>query len=69
MPSYGDSGAVTSSFRATVTAHDRQQLTFTTFAMHSAVQALVGATTSAAGRTAFYLGATAVEAELARWAS
>jgi len=49
--------------------HDRQQLTFKPLNVHSAVQALVGAITSAARRTAGYLGAAAVEAELARWAS
>ena len=48
--------------------HDRQQLTFKPLNVHSAVQALVGAITSAARRTAGYLGAAAVEAELARWA-
>jgi hypothetical protein len=48
--------------------HDRQQLSFTPLNVHSAVQALVGAITSAARRSAGYLGATAVEAELARWA-
>ena len=50
-------------------SHDRQQLTFTPLAVHSAVQALVGAMTAAARRTADYLGADAVQAELARWAS
>lgn len=48
--------------------HDRQQLTFTPLAVHSAVQALVGAITVAARQTAGYLGATAVQAEIARWA-
>jgi hypothetical protein len=49
--------------------HDRQQLTFTPLAVHSAVQALMGAITSAARQTAHYLGAAPVQAELARWAS
>ncbi len=49
--------------------HDRQQLTFTPLAVHSAVQALVGAITSAARQTAHYLGATAVQGELVRWTS
>jgi hypothetical protein len=48
--------------------HDRQQLTFRPLAVHSAVQALVGAITAAARRSAGYLGAAAVEAELTRWA-
>lgn len=47
--------------------HDRQQLTFTPLAVHSAVQALLAAITVAACGTAGYLGAIAVGAELARW--
>jgi hypothetical protein len=49
--------------------HDRQQLTFIPLNVHSAVQALVGAITTAARQTAGYLGAAAIRAELARWAS
>ncbi len=48
--------------------HDRYQLAFTPLAVHSTIQALVGAVTAAAGRTATYLGAATVAAELAKWA-
>ncbi len=48
--------------------HDRYQLIFTPLAVHSTIQALVGAVTVAARCTATYLGAATVAAELAKWA-